>query len=201
MWWQDVQVIYLCSRTEPNSIRPPVATLVVMEAHKRVLHNGVKETLAELQAIYWLVWGRQFVQKLIHSCIVWEGTVGEFLLPEFHIRLSRPFQTTRVDFVGPLHISTPNTTGTTKVWLCLYTFFDLVSNMTATSFLRSFKRFTARSGMPWRMISDNAKTLNSAATILETTLDSSMVKKYSRSQKKLPVSVPFRLFTFSRARV
>ena len=32
--------------------------LIVMDAHKRVLHNGVRETLTELRASYWLVRGR-----------------------------------------------------------------------------------------------------------------------------------------------
>ena len=44
--------------------------LVVIDAHLCVLHNGVKETLTELRSEYWLVKGRQFVQRLIHACTV-----------------------------------------------------------------------------------------------------------------------------------
>ena len=55
---------------------------------------------------------------------------------------------------------------------------DLVSNLTATSFLRNIKCFTARRGVPARMISDNAKTFRSAATILQATFESPEVKKY-----------------------
>ena len=100
-------------------------------------------------------------------------------------RPSRPFQKTGVDFAGPLYVRTPNIAGTTKTWLCLYTccstravHLDLVPNMTATGFLRSFKRFTARRGVPSMMISDNAKTFKSAATILQATFESSEVERY-----------------------
>jgi hypothetical protein len=41
--------------------------LVVMDAHRHVMHNGVQETLAELRSSYWVIRGRQFVRKLIHG--------------------------------------------------------------------------------------------------------------------------------------
>ena len=50
--------------------------LIVMDAHRRVIYNGVKETLAELRSAYWLVKGRQFVRKLIHSCITCQKLEG-----------------------------------------------------------------------------------------------------------------------------
>lgn len=135
-----------------------LAMLVVMDAHKRVMHDGVQETLAELRSAYWLVRGRQFVRKLIHGCIVCRKLEGNHCkgippppLPEYRVRQSRPFQTTGVDFAGPLHLRASDHAGTSKVWLCLYTccvtravHLDLVSNITATTFMRSFRRFTAR---------------------------------------------------------
>ena len=75
-----------------------LATLMVMDAHKYVLHNGVKETLTQLRSVYWLVRGRQFVRKLIHSCVVCRTLEGEHCrgilpppLPEFRVVQSRPF--------------------------------------------------------------------------------------------------------------
>ena len=43
--------------------------LIVMDAHRHVMHNGVKETLTELRSAYWLVRGRRFVRKVIHHCL------------------------------------------------------------------------------------------------------------------------------------
>ena len=43
-----------------------LTTLVVTDAHQRVQHNGVKETLVEVRSKYWIVGGRSLVRSLIH---------------------------------------------------------------------------------------------------------------------------------------
>ena len=119
------------------------------------------ETLAEFRSTYWLVKGRQFVRSVIHSCVICRKLEGKPCqgnapppLPSFRVQQSRPFQATGVDFAGPLYVKSSNT-GSTKVWLCLYTccstravHLDLVIDMTATTFLRCFRRFSARRGVP-----------------------------------------------------
>ena len=47
-----------------------LATLVVTEAHRSVLHNGVKETLTELQSAYWLYGEDSLFRRLIHACVI-----------------------------------------------------------------------------------------------------------------------------------
>ena len=44
----------------------PLAILIVKDAHSRVMHNAVKETLTEIRSKYWIIKGRQFVRKIIH---------------------------------------------------------------------------------------------------------------------------------------
>ena len=39
----------------------PLTTLIVLDAHQRVGHNGVKETLTEVRRRYWVVKGRSLV--------------------------------------------------------------------------------------------------------------------------------------------
>jgi len=169
-----------------------LTTLIMMDTHRCVMHGGVRETLAELRSAYWLVRGRQFIRKLIHGCVVCRKHEGKPCqghppppLPEHRVRQSRPFQTTGVDFAGPLHVKTSNATGSSKVWLCLYTccatravHLDLVPDMTAVTFMRCFKRFAARRGIPLRMISDNGKTFKSASRIIKKSLESPEVRKY-----------------------
>lgn len=154
-----------------------LTTLIARDAHKRVLHNGVQETLAELRSFYWVIRGRLFIRKLIHSCTVcrrMEGThcagVPTPPLPGHRVRQSRPFQTTGVDFAGPLYVRTSDNTRTSKVWLCLYTccttravHLELVPDLSTVTFMRCFRRFAARRGTPSMMLSDNAKTFKSAA--------------------------------------
>ena len=98
---------------------------------------------------------------------------------------SRPFQTTRVDFAGPLYVRTSDQSRTAKTWMILYTCYstravhlDLVWDMTAETFLRSFRCFVARRGTPAKMISDSAKTFKSVAASITNTLESPEVKKF-----------------------
>ena len=168
--------------------------LLVIEAHKRVMHDGVGETLAELRSIYWLIQGRQFVRKIIYHCVVCRKIEGRPCqgkspppLPDYRVQPSRPFQATGVDFAGPLYVKGhgPTTDDSSKVWLCLYTccstravHLDLVPDMTATTFLRSFRRFTARRGIPSRVISDNAKTFKSASSTIREIIENPETETY-----------------------
>ena len=151
-----------------------LTSLLIWDAHKRVLHNGVRETLSELRSTYWVIRGRQIIRKVIHGCVIcrkFEGApykgVSAPPLPEFRVQESRPFQTTGVDFAGPLFVKTSDWSHPAKAWIILYTYYstravhlNLVSDMTAETFLRSFRRFAARRGTPVRVISDNAKNLS-----------------------------------------
>ena len=169
-----------------------LAGLIVADVHSRVLHNGVKETLTELRSQYWIVKGRQFVRRTIHRCTVCKRLEGKPChgkppppLPEYRVRQSRPYQVTGVDFAGPFFVSAPGMAGTSKVWLCLYTccatravHLDLVTDMTAETFIRSFRRFASRRGVPSRVISDNGKTFKSAAKLIKQVLERPESMKY-----------------------
>lgn len=39
--------------------------LLIRRAHERVFHNGVRETLTELRARYWVLKGRRLVQSVV----------------------------------------------------------------------------------------------------------------------------------------
>ena len=167
--------------------------LITWDAHSRVMHNGVKETLTELCSKYWIIKGRQFVKRIIHKCVTCRKSEGLPYkipppppLPTFKVSEQPAFTYTGVDFAGPLHIKTQGLVTTKKVWICLYTccviravHLDLVPNLTANSFLQSFRRFTARRGFPRKMVSDNAKTFKAAAKSVQTLLNHTDVQHYS----------------------
>ena len=171
-----------------------LTVLLVRDAHCRVLHNGVKETLAELRSEYWLVKGRQFIRKLIYACTICKRQEGKPCrgnppppLPEFSVQQSRPFQTTGINFAGPFFVKACVPNETSKVWLCLYTccatkavHLDLVPDMTTTTFIRSLKRFSARRGVPSRVITDTGRTFVSAAKIISQVIQDPEIKRYFR---------------------
>ena len=72
---------------------------------------------------------------------------------------------------------------TAKVWVCLYTccvvravHLDLVPNLPTEAFLRSFRRFVARRGLPKKVVSDNGKTFKAAGRIIKDVMNSSEVQ-------------------------
>ena len=84
-----------------------------------------------------------------------------------------------------LHIKPTNIKCRHKVWLCLFTccttravHLELVPNLNALTFIRCFKRFTARRGIPTRVISDNGKTFKSAAKLIRQVFEDSTVEAH-----------------------
>jgi hypothetical protein len=169
--------------------------LLVRQAHEKVFHNGVKETLTQLRAKYWIIKGRSLVRSVIRRCVLCRKLEGCHYqapppppLPTYRVEKTPPFTYCGVDFAGPLYIKT--TTGTEKVWICLYTccttraiHLDLVQDLSAQSFIWCFKRFTARRGLPRRMVSDNGKTFKSAAKIFKRIIRHEEVKQYLMGER------------------
>ena len=166
--------------------------LIVLDAHRRVMHNGVKETLAELRSSYWIVRGRHFIRKVIHSCVVCRRIEGRPYkgnpsppLPEFRVSQSRPFQFVGVDFAGPLYVKPAGLVKKPKVWLLLCTccstcavHLELVPDLNTLTYIRCFKRFTARHGIPSMIISDNGTTFTAASKIITNVLNDPSVQEH-----------------------
>ena len=125
------------------------------------MHGGVKSTLTELRARFWIIQGRHLVRKLLYKCMICRKLEGRPYqatkpppLPEFWGKECPPFPYTVADFAGPLYVK--NHSGPQqKVWICLYTCcvtrainLDLVPNLTASAFLRSLRRFPAHRSTP-----------------------------------------------------
>ena len=168
-----------------------ITSLFVRDSHKRVMHGGVKLTLTELRSRFWIVQGRQFVRKLLYECVVCRRLEGRPYvapppppLPEFRVKEEPPFTYVGIDFVGSLYVKSLNSPQQ-KVWICLYTccvtralHLDLVPDLTANAFLRSFRRFTARRGRPSLVVSDNGRTFKPAAREITRILNDPGVKQH-----------------------
>ena len=46
----------------------PFTALIVQDAHKRVGHDGVKETFTEVRRRYWIVRGPSLARSVVHGC-------------------------------------------------------------------------------------------------------------------------------------
>ena len=197
--FKDAKGIWRCQGRLANSDLPTEAkypiflfkthhltSLIIKDCHERVMHSGMKSTLTELQSHYWVVQGRQRVKQILHNCVICRRYQGTSYrpppappLPSFRVTEARPFSYCGVDYAGPLFVRPIATSSPQKVWICLFTccvtravHFELVTDMTSQSFIRSFKRFTCRRGFPVKVISDNAKTFKGAAKTLVSVMQS-----------------------------
>ncbi|XP_011405271.1 PREDICTED: uncharacterized protein LOC100637172, partial [Amphimedon queenslandica] len=164
--------------------------LVVKRAHERLMHSGVKETLTELRSKYWVPRGRSLVRLFIHYCVLcrkfralpYKAPLPP-PLPDFRVKECQPFMFTGVDYAGPLHLREGKSTQ--KVWICLFTcaviravHLDVVPNLSSKSFVRCFKRFSARRGLPEKIISDNGTTFKGASKTVQRIMKEQEVREY-----------------------
>ena len=170
----------------------PLTSLIIWDCHNIVMHNGVKEILLELRSRYWTIRGRQLVRKMLCTCTVCRRFEAQpYNIPpsppflSFRVREKPAFTHTGVDFAGPLYVKSLGCSTQSKVWICLYTcctvraiHLDLVPDMSCESFIRSFKRFTARRGFPHQVSSDNGKTFKSATKTIANVLNHPEVLQY-----------------------
>jgi hypothetical protein len=149
--------------------------LVIRQAHKCVLHQGVPQTVAEVRQQYWVPQCKQAVKSIIRRCVLCRRVDAvpfnpppSAPLPDFRVIVCPPFSYVGVDFAGPI----PCKDG--KVWICLFTcaatraiHLEQVEGLSAFRFIQAFRKFTARRGTPLRIISDNAQTFKLAQHTLE----------------------------------
>lgn len=148
-----------------------VVILIIRDAHRRVLHGGPQNTMAQLNQRYWLINGRRQVRAEIHRCVTCikarpkcrQQLMGD--LPAARVTPSRPFLHTGIDYAGPIWSRTAKGRGhrAYKSWIAVFVCFctkavhlELVSDLSTAAFLAAFRRFTARRGYCTDIYSDNA---------------------------------------------
>ena len=169
---------------------------MVRDAHIRVCHNGVKETLTEVRSRYWIIKGRSLTKSLVHRCTTCRRYDGAPFrgpppppLPKFRVKDDPAFTYTGVDFAGPIFVRSEVSSNSVKVWICVFTclvthavHLDIVCDLSAGTFLRCLKRFAARRGLPHKFLSDNGKTFQAAAKLLCAVFKDPTVQEYLTAQ-------------------
>ena len=126
-------------------------------------------------------------------------------LPVYRVKGGLAFTSIGVDYAGPVTIkhythTSYHTTHTRtkqrglrnaytsyegKAWMCLFTcctshavHLDVVMDLTAKSFIRCFKRFISRRGLPTHIVSDNGSTFKASAKIFQEIFSNQEVKRF-----------------------
>ena len=86
-----------------------VLEIIIMVAHREVLHAGADSTLNRIPSKFWIIKGRQTVRKVLRNCVLCKQWRLKRLkaapianLPSYRICSEYPFQSTGLDFAGPL---------------------------------------------------------------------------------------------------
>lgn len=136
--------------------------LIIQACHRKTLHGGAQLTLSLVRHKFWIPRNRSLVKSSIHRCITcvrWRAATSQQLivdLPSPRVTPVRPFNSTGVDYAGPVMLRTAPGRGhkSTKaffvVFVCLVTkavHLNVASSYSAEAFLAVFRRFVSRRGL------------------------------------------------------
>ncbi|XP_043259315.1 uncharacterized protein LOC122401313 [Colletes gigas] len=147
-----------------------VTELIIRHEHLKHWHAGIQATLNAVRQRYWPIDGKNLTRRLIHNCVncfkanpkLSEYVMGN--LPKDRVTQTRPFETTGVDYCGPLflkerkHRNVKKTKGYVVVFVCFATratHLELVTDLTTEACIAAIKRFFARRGKSRTLYSDN----------------------------------------------
>lgn len=169
--------------------------LIIDDAHRSTSHGGIALMLSFLRVSYWIINARNAIRYRTHKCNVCHKFANTNLnqimgnLPAPRVNISYPFSHTGLDYAGPIsillrrHPGRPTyTKGYICVLVCLATkaiHLELVGDMSATSFIAAFDRFTARRGLPSDIYSDNGTNFVKAASDID--------NDFKHAQKTFPI--------------
>ena len=148
----------------------PIIKLMLCQLHCDAHHAGLSTMMALLVESYFVPGAKKLCKSISRSCVtsqrVYLKTATQLMgqLPAACTNPTPPFQSTGVDFGGPLICRQGGKRRPTKVksyvclFICLSTkavLIELVSELASEAFLATFCQFTARQGFPSDVYSDN----------------------------------------------
>ena len=151
--------------------------------------------MAEIRKEWWIPKLRSKVKKMVNTCNVCKvfstkpyGATATADMPQFRVEASRPFETTGVDFAGPIAFKIAKKEQG-KCYILLFTcatsravHLELTKTQTAEEFQRKLNLFIARRTRPKVMISDNASVFKSTATWMKNIRKSERLQDYLARQ-------------------
>ena len=128
---------------------------------------------------------------ILRRCVVCKRHAGKAFqypvsppMPTYRLQDTTPFTIVGVDFTGALLVSKSDR-NLEKVYICLFTcattravHLEVVTDLSARTFLNAFRRFAARRSLPARILSDNASTYLASAEEIARLMEDDEVKSY-----------------------
>uniref|UniRef100_A0A183BU61 Integrase catalytic domain-containing protein n=1 Tax=Globodera pallida TaxID=36090 RepID=A0A183BU61_GLOPA len=172
--------------------------LIVKHYDKTFNHCGPKILLSKIREKFWIPRGRKTVRHIIDSprygCLECRrDRLKPYAypqapdLPEERVSEARPFFQTGVDYFGPLHVRQGQET--VKIYVALFTclviraiHLEVAEDYSAEAFLRTFRRFTARRGIPALIMSDQGTNFVAGSKIIQKAWTDTLLPAHSQQQ-------------------
>ena len=153
------------------------ADKLIRHIHEDIKHLGVASTMAAVREEWWIPQLRSKVKKIINNCYLCKvfstrsyGPTETAALPPFRTECGRPFETTGIDFAGPLSYKISKKEQG-KCHILIFTcatsravHLEMTKSQTAEEFQRKLNGFITRRTRPKRIVSDNAAVFKTTAT-------------------------------------
>ena len=169
---------------------------LIMHTHNEIRHFGIANTMAALRENWWIPRLRSKVKRIINECNVCKayrvkpyGRTATAELPTFRIESGRPFETTGVDFAGPLTYKlTKKEEG--KCYILIFTcatsravHLELTKTQSAEEFKVKLNAFIARKSRPKLIVSDNGGAFKATALWIRKIRKSERLQDYLARQE------------------
>ena len=141
--------------------------LLVQSLHESNGHAGREHLFSLFRQRFWVLGGRQAARHCVHRCMRCRKMLARPMsqqmapLPSARVTIGYPFQSTGVDYIGPMCIDLGRGRRQ-KVWLCLFVcmrtravHIEVAEFLTSASFIHALVRFKNRKGHPQQIYSDN----------------------------------------------
>ncbi|XP_073718037.1 uncharacterized protein [Misgurnus anguillicaudatus] len=144
----------------------PLTKLIIKDYDDRLHHPGPERVFSELRRKYWVIRGRAAIrqhQRQCTECQKWRAKPHPPRmadLPPARLRIHQPvFYSTGIDCFGPylIKIGRRNEKRWGIIFKCMTTravHIDLLTSIDSDSFLMALRRFIARRGKPFEILSD-----------------------------------------------
>lgn len=148
-----------------------VTHLIIRIVHLKAMHGGPRATEALLRQKYWITNSQHEIKKTINKCVICythrAKTMSQIMsqLPSERVNLAeKPFTNASVDYTGAIYYKIAKGRGqkSRKAYICIFVcmatkamHIELVSDLTAESYIAAFRRLVARRGIVKYIFSDN----------------------------------------------
>lgn len=158
-----------------------LAKILILYAHSQTLHGGAQQVQMYLQQRYRIINSKAAIKYILARCIVCRryntSSNNQLMgmLPKERVNQAHAFSTISVDYFGPIMIraSFLRSPKTCKTWGCVMIcnvtkaiHLELVTELTADSFIAALKRFMGRRNLCRQITSDNGSNFVASNKLL-----------------------------------